>query len=257
MYLKRTQIKRLLNILDVLSKYSPTYVWQQLISGVLIIADWQTNILQSGKQRVYLTIVLFTIALCLVVTSATQHAIQIKLPQPSVSWLPMFLFSWIFVSAIYTIWVDTYLRGLIFLGMFGLGVALLFLVNGAPDVAMTQVLVETLIVIIVVLNLYRQPHLPNIVTEEKKVCLINMTIAISIGISITLLLLTITHQNFDPEIGDYFLKNSVSLAHGRNVVNAILVDFRALDTLGEVIVVATASLGIYGLLRPHKKGKKR
>lgn len=255
LYLKRVQIKQLLNLFDVFSKYSPTYSWQQLVRGILIIADWQTNVLQSGKQRVYLAIVFATVALCLVVTCITQHAIQIKQLFPSISWLPMFLFSWIFVSALFTVWVDTYIKGLIFLGMFGLGVALLFLVNAAPDVAMTQVLVETLIVIIVVLNLYRQPVLPNIVAEKKSVRLINMTIAITIGISITLLLLSITHQYFDPKIGNYFLKNSVTLAHGRNVVNVILVDFRALDTLGEIIVVATAAIGIYALLITDKKGK--
>ncbi|KTD71208.1 putative monovalent cation/H+ antiporter subunit A [Legionella tucsonensis] len=256
LYLKRAQVKQLLNLFDVFSKYSPTYGWQQLIRGTLIIADWQTNILQSGKQRIYLTIIFSTVALCLVVTSITQHAIKIEQLFPSISWLPMFLFSWIFVSALFTVWVDTYLKGLIFLGMLGLGVALLFLVNAAPDVAMTQVLVETLIVIIVVLNFYRQPVLPNIVAEKKSIRLINMIIAITIGMSITLLLLTITHQYFDPKIGNYFLKNSVILAHGHNVVNVILVDFRALDTLGEIIVVATAAIGIYALLKTGKKGKK-
>ncbi len=256
LYLRRAQVKKGLNLFNIFYKYGPTYVWQQLTWLVLIIADWQTKILQVGKQRVYLTIVFFTIALCLVVTTIFQHAIQIQQLFPSISWLPLFLFSWIFISALFSIWVDTYLKGLIFLGMFGLGVALLFLVNAAPDVAMTQVLVETLIVIIVVLNLYRQPELPNLVGEKKGVRLLNMIIAITIGMLITLLLLTITHQPFDSSIGNYFLKNSVTLAHGRNVVNVILVDFRALDTLGETIVVATAALGIYGLLKTRKKDKK-
>jgi len=256
LYLKRTEVKELLNLFNVFFKYGPTYGWQQLIRGLLMIADWQTHILQSGKQRVYLAIVFFIIALCLVVTSILQHAIKIEQLLPSISWLSIFLFSWIFVSAILTVWVRTYLRGLILLGMFGLGVALLFLVNAAPDVAMTQVLVETLIVIIVVLNLYRQPTLPKIVAEEKLLRLMNMIIAITIGMSITLLLLTITHQFFDPRVGNYFLMNSVTLAHGRNVVNVILVDFRALDTLGEIIVVATAAIGIYGLLKTREKGKK-
>lgn len=256
LYLKRSQVKEVLSRFNVFFKYGPTYGWEQLIRGLLVIADWQTDILQSGKQRVYLTIVFFTIALCLVVTSLVQHAIHIQQWLPLISWLSIFLFFWIFLSAVLTCGVSTYLRGLIFLGMFGLGVALLFLVNAAPDVAMTQVLVETLIVIIVVFNLYRQPKLPPIVAEKKLLRLMNMIIATTIGMSITLLLITISHQFFDFSIGNYFIKNSVPLAHGCNVVNTILVDFRALDTMGEIIVVATAAIGIYGLVKPFNKSKK-
>lgn len=256
LYSKRAQVRKLLGFLDIFAKHGPLYCWQQLIRGLLIIADWQTHILQSGKQRVYLATIFFTIALILVVTSIDQHAILIEQLASSITWLSLFLFLWISISAILTVWARTYLRGLIFLGMFGLGVALLFLVNGAPDVAMTQVLVETLIVIIVVFNLYRLPPLPVIVSEEKRLCLMNMIIAVTIGVSFTLLLLTVTHQSFDPIVGDYFLANSIPLARGRNVVNVILVDFRAFDTLGEVVVVATAAIGIYGLLKTRQKGKK-
>jgi len=255
LYLKRTQVKEILNLLNPLFKYGPTYGWQQLFRGILFIADWQTNMLQSGRQRIYLAIVFSTIGLSLIITIFIQHAVQIQDLFFSISWLSLFLFAWIFLAAITTMLVRTYIRGLIFLGMFGLGIALLFLVNAAPDVAMTQVLIETLIVIIVVLNLYRQPVLPKIVTEKKHVRLINATIALVIGMPITLLLLTITHQYFDENISNYFLTHSVSLAHGRNVVNVILVDFRAIDTLGEIIVVATAAIGIYGLLKTQKRNK--
>ncbi len=56
-------------------------------------------------------------------------------------------------------------------------------------------------------------------------------------------------------ISDYYLAHSVSEAHGRNVVNVILVDFRALDTLGEITVLAIAAIGVYSLLtlRPSKQ----
>lgn len=256
LYLKRGWVKEAINRFNIFFKYGPTYGWEQLARELLVIANWQTGVLQSGKQRVYLTIVFFTIAFCLVVASITQHAVHIEQFLPSISWIPMFLCACIFLSAIFTFGVRTYLRGLIFLGMFGLCVALLFLINAAPDVAMTQVLVETLIVIIVVLNLGRQPPLPPIVPEEGMLRLINMIIALTIGISITLLLITISHQPFDFSVGNYFIDNSVPLAHGRNVVNTILVDFRALDTMGEVVVVATAAIGIYGLVKPSKKNKK-
>lgn len=256
LYLLRSKVKVLLNWFSIIFKFGPSYIWQQLFQGILLFAEWQTKILQSGKQRIYLTIVFLTIALSLYFIIFITHPIKVENLSFPNYWISAFLFIWIFTSAIMTMLVNTYLRGLIFLGMFGLGIALLFLVNAAPDVAMTQVLVETLIVIIVVLNLYQQPALPKIFPEKNAIRLLNMLIALSIGISITLLLLTITHQDFNASISEYFLKNSVALAHGRNVVNVILVDFRALDTLGEITVVAMAAIGIFGLLKVRKGTRK-
>lgn len=256
LYLKNVEIKQSLSHLNIFYKYGPTYAWQNLIYGILKFADWQTQIIQCGKQRVYLTVVFITITLCLTSTMISQNAINISALSPTLTWMGIFLCTWILSSALMTCWVDTYIKGLIFLGMFGLGTTLLFITNSAPDVAMTQVLVETLIVIIVVLNIYRQPPLPKIISDANDIKILNLLIAISLGMTITFLLLIITHGKFNSDISNYFLNNSVALGRGRNVVNVILVDFRALDTLGEVLVVATASLGVFGLLRRRKKRRK-
>jgi len=54
---------------------------------------------------------------------------------------------------------------------------------------------------------------------------------------------------FDTELSDFFAANSYVEAHGRNIVNVILVDFRGLDTFGEIVVLAVAAIGIYALIR--------
>jgi multicomponent Na+:H+ antiporter subunit A len=56
-----------------------------------------------------------------------------------------------------------------------------------------------------------------------------------------------------PSISRYFFENSVSLAHGRNIVNVILVDFRGIDTLGEITVLAVAAAGGYAILKYRRK----
>jgi multicomponent Na+:H+ antiporter subunit A len=65
----------------------------------------------------------------------------------------------------------------------------------------------------------------------------------------TLLMLYVLSQPLVPHVSDFFLANSLPAAHGRNVVNVILVDFRALDTLGEITVLAVAAIGVFGLLK--------
>lgn len=70
---------------------------------------------------------------------------------------------------------------------------------------------------------------------------------------VTALILKATALSLHPTISDYFLQNSLPQAFGKNVVNVILVDFRALDTMGEITVLSVAAIGVYALLK--LKGK--
>ena len=64
-----------------------------------------------------------------------------------------------------------------------------------------------------------------------------------------LIMITIDVQLFEP-ISGYMIENSYPLAHGRNIVNVILVDYRALDTtLGEIFVLALAAMGVYAMIK--------
>ncbi|MFW6350773.1 MAG: hydrogen gas-evolving membrane-bound hydrogenase subunit E [Bacteroidota bacterium] len=62
-------------------------------------------------------------------------------------------------------------------------------------------------------------------------------------------------SQLDVPISEYFKETSYSLAYGRNIVNVILVDYRALDTLGEITVISVAALGIYAMISISKKTK--
>ncbi|ACJ17851.1 putative monovalent cation/H+ antiporter subunit A [Coxiella burnetii] len=249
LYLKRAEFRWILARFDSVYRHGPVWLYDRFMHYLLRVAEWQTEILQNGKLRLYLITTFATIALTLGDVLVRNHLIMVKQWGFSFSFLPLFLATWLLISAYMTIWVRSYLIGLVFLGLFGIGAALFFIVNAAPDVAMTQALIETLIVIIVVLNLYRQPPLPKIVDEKTYSRIINAVIALGIGFSVAVLLIAITQQPFDDFIGQYFITHSIPSGHGRNVVNVVLIDFRGFDTLGEIIVVAVAALGIYGLLK--------
>ncbi len=249
LYLKRAEFRWILARFDSVYRHGPAWLYDRFMHYLLRVAEWQTEILQNGKLRLYLITTFATIALTLGDVLVRNHLIMVKQWGFSFSFLPLFLATWLLISAYMTIWVRSYLIGLVFLGLFGIGAALFFIVNAAPDVAMTQALIETLIVIIVVLNLYRQPPLPKIVDEKTYSRIINAVIALGIGFSVAVLLIAITQQPFDDFIGQYFITHSIPSGHGRNVVNVVLIDFRGFDTLGEIIVVAVAALGIYGLLK--------
>jgi multicomponent Na+:H+ antiporter subunit A len=109
-------------------------------------------------------------------------------------------------------------------------------------------MVETLTVVILVLVLMRVP-LEVSAFRPRLGRLRDGVIALAVGASVSLLLLTATQGPLDRRLSEYFIENSVPVAHGHNIVNVILVDFRALDTLGEIFVVTIAGLSCFGLVR--------
>jgi multicomponent Na+:H+ antiporter subunit A len=146
------------------------------------------------------------------------------------------------------------LRSILSMGVVGFCMAILFTFFGAPDLAMTQLVIETLTVILLALAFYHLPAFSH--GSKKRTRATDIIIASSVGITITLLVLAALHVHTPTPVSDYYLDHSYKEAHGRNVVNVILVDFRALDTLGEITVLAIAALGAYALLKlKPKKGE--
>jgi multicomponent Na+:H+ antiporter subunit A len=133
------------------------------------------------------------------------------------------------------------------LGMTGFVVAGWFVLLGAPDLALTQLLVETLTIAVVVVVFRRLPEtFPRGGKLRKSAAgLIAAAVGLSAGVGAYLF----TGRRGLSEIGERFLAEGESVTGGSNVVNTILVDFRALDTLGEMTVLGVATLGIYALVR--------
>jgi multicomponent Na+:H+ antiporter subunit A len=124
--------------------------------------------------------------------------------------------------------------------------ALVFVIYSAPDLAMTQVMVETLSVIVLVLVFAR---LPRLVRRSRSATRIrDLVLAGALGLAMALMVLASASVELDAPASSYYRSASVPEAKGRNVVNVILVDFRALDTLGEIAVVAVAGLGVAALI---------
>jgi Multisubunit Na+/H+ antiporter, MnhB subunit len=119
---------------------------------------------------------------------------------------------------------------------------------------MTQFSIETLSVVLFVLMLYRLPALAQLSTRRAR--LRDWLIAAAAGALVTVVVLTVTAAPLESPLTRFVAENSYSAAKGRNVVNVILVDFRGIDTLGEITVLAVAALGVVALLR-LRPGKEK
>ena len=134
----------------------------------------------------------------------------------------------------------------ILIGAVGLGVSLIFIKFSAPDLALTQLSVEVVTIVLLLLALYSLPqHSP---AESSKLRQSrDLVVALAAGGGVAALMWGVLTRPYET-IADFFLANSVSGGGGTNVVNVILVDFRGYDTLGEITVLALAGLGIYAML---------
>ncbi|HLT12739.1 MAG TPA: monovalent cation/H+ antiporter subunit A [Marinobacter sp.] len=136
---------------------------------------------------------------------------------------------------------------LVLLSVVGLIVALAFARFSAPDLAMTQLSVEVVTIVLLMLALYYMPSWTPLETSAARRTR-DVTLALLAGGGMTLVTLAMLTQPFS-SISEFFLENSKPGGGGTNVVNVILVDFRGFDTLGEITVLAIAALGIYAMLK--------
>jgi multicomponent K+:H+ antiporter subunit A len=135
---------------------------------------------------------------------------------------------------------------LLMLSVVGLIVALTFVKFSAPDLALTQLSVEVVTIVLLLLALY---FLPSITPRESGAGrhTRDLVLAGLAGVGAAGLAWAVLTRPYE-SIAGYFLENSVPGGGGTNVVNVILVDFRGFDTLGEITVLAIAAIGIYALL---------
>jgi multicomponent Na+:H+ antiporter subunit A len=223
------------------------------LRGLDTVSAWSLPALQGASLRAYVLALVMIGAGLLVTVLASQGlpgfpALMDVQPQEAAAALL------IVVGAISAARAKSIISAVLSLGITGYGVGLTFLFFGAPDLAMTQFSVETLTAVIFVLVFYHFRSLGRVSTW--RVRLRDSLVAVLFGGSIAAVLLFVGAAPTPVRLAGYFAESGLPLAHGRNIVNVILVDFRALDTMGEITVLTTAALGVFAVLRLGREKKR-
>ncbi len=224
-------------------------IYDATINGLLGGATAFTRATQNGRMRVYMLWMLLAF-LALVGPAFTLYGLA-DLPTPSFANLQTYealAALLIPVGIIAAIRARSRLGAIIAVGVVGAMMALFFVLFGAPDLALTQLVIEVLSTVFLVLVFAVLParfeELSRKLTRAR-----DAVIATIIGITMAGVTYAAASNRLFPTIADYFKAESLSAGKGANVVNVILVDFRGLDTMGEIMVLFIALLGIYGMLR--------
>lgn len=139
------------------------------------------------------------------------------------------------------------LSGVIMVGVTGYSLAVIFALQGAPDLALTQTLVETIVMVVFMLVLRKLP------TETEwrgtpKGNRFRAWLAIAVGASVTIVMMFAINARSEDPISQYMPDLAYEIGHGANTVNVLLVDLRAFDTFGEISVLVIAATGVASLI---------
>lgn len=238
-----------------------TRVYAATLEGVNRFADRLTSVVQSGSLPVYLVVVLSVAVAGPVVVFAATGWPRLSDVVFSESPVQVVTAGLVAAAAVGTVLARRRLGAVLLLGAVGYGVAVLFVIQGAPDLALTQLLIETLALALFVMVLSRLP----VRFEVRRTRIRQVTrvgVSVAVGLSAVLLTWWAVSGRVAPSLAPEFIALSEPEGGGRNVVNVILTDFRALDTLGEITVLALAALGAISLVtarlptrpRPAKGG---
>jgi len=222
-------------------------IYESSLKFIIFIAKLTTRIVQSGYLRFYLSfIILFAL-----IFSGNYLLEQTKISSFvfnfDYSIYEYFIAILLISAAFFVVFSDSRLKSIVGLGAIGFFVGTLYVIYSAPDLALTTFAVETLTVILFVLVIYKLPKLENYSSLQAKSR--DILISTLCGFFIFILIYFASESDKNYELKNFFAQNSFDIAKGRNIVNVILVDFRALDTLGEITVLSIAAIGVYTLLK--------
>ncbi|MBU8880388.1 Na+/H+ antiporter subunit A [Bacillus sp. FJAT-29790] len=159
------------------------------------------------------------------------------------------------ITALSVFFANSRLTAIIAVGALGYLVSLLFVIFRAPDLALTQLVVET---VTTALFLLCFRYLPELRKEISRIRfkMTNLGVSIGVGAIVTLMALSVNNHRLFDSISGYF-EGAYTLAGAKNIVNAILVDFRGLDTMLEILVLCIAGLGVYTIIKLQLAGREK
>lgn len=230
-------------------------IFQWLFDGLITVSKRITAVSQSGSLLIYNSVTILGIAAVLGVAVLTDidSGFSDMVFADSLMQFGVAVVASVFAISI-ALTQQRFVAALL-LGGLGFACALIFVMFGAPDLALTQIMVETLIIVVFLLVLRR---LPRTFEYRNKFAprSARIIIAVTVGVAMAAFAAVVSNSRTAPSVGDEYIALAEPEAGGRNVVNVILVDFRATDTLGEITVLAVAALGVANLVRMANRRRR-
>ncbi|WP_324649274.1 Na+/H+ antiporter subunit A [Georgenia sp. H159] len=252
LFLQRERVERWQDALWELEGAAGAY--RRVIRGTERLAADVTAFTQRGSLPAYLSTIL-AVAVVLGGGSAIAYGVvpaEVRLWDSGVQAAVVVVVA---VAALLTARARRRLKAVLLVGVTGYGVAVLYELHGAPDLALTQVLVETITLVVFILVLRRLPayfsNRPLAASRWWRAAL-----GAAVGVMAAGLAMISAGSRIHEPVSVDFAEEAYEYGYGRNVVNVTLVDIRAWDTMGEISVVLAAATGVASLIFLRARASK-
>ena len=219
-------------------------VWDAILSRLRTWSLKLTASTQRGSLTINLAVIFLVLAVVPVAALVLGQSNSIRMivwDSPLQAMVVVFM---AFLAVAATVQKNR-LSGVIMVGLTGFSAALIFALHGAPDLALTQVLVETISVVVFMLVLRNMPTEIPLRNDDVR---LRAWLAIGTGVSVTVVAMTAISARVAEPISTRMPALAYDIGHGANTVNVLLVDLRALDTFGEISVLVIAATGVTSLI---------
>ncbi|MCG7339430.1 Na+/H+ antiporter subunit A [Staphylococcus sp. ACRSN] len=238
------------------TKLTINYWYDKFGSVTPNISKQITNSYVTGFTRNNLVIIFISLIIITIVTLiVTPFSINLK-NVSEIRPFELIIVVLIITAASMIIFAHSRLFSIIMASAVGYCVAIFFIFFGAPDLALTQFVVESISTALFLLCFYHLPNL-NRHQETQPFKWINVLVSVGAGAVVTVLGLIAYGNRHFSSIGSFYKEHVYDLAHGTNMVNVILVDFRGTDTLFESSVLGIAGLGVYTMIKLRYNNKAK
>jgi len=231
--------------------------YDKIMQGLDVGLNRLSRLYMTGSMRHYLLYMFSGIAVIVIGSLFVKNAFSLSFQGTApIRPYEIILVVVLLIGTAITILAKSRLTAIIGLGSVGYTVALFFVIFNAPDLALTQLVIETISVALFLLAFY---HLPKLGKREERMRfqLNRAVISIAVGVMVTLVALSAHSQKLIPTISKYYEETVYSLAGGGNIVNVILVDYRGFDTLFEITVLAIAGMAIFAMIKLRMNRKEK
>lgn len=231
--------------------------YDKIMQGLDVGLNRLSRLYMTGSMRHYLLYMFSGIAVIVIGSLFVKNAFSLSFQGTApIRPYEIILVVVLLIGTAITILAKSRLTAIIGLGSVGYTVALFFVIFNAPDLALTQLVIETISVALFLLAFY---HLPKLGKREERMRfqLNRAVISIAVGVMVTLVALSAHSQKLIPTISKYYEETVYSLAGGGNIVNVILVDYRGFDTLFEITVLAIAGMAIFSMIKLRMNRKEK
>jgi multicomponent K+:H+ antiporter subunit A len=245
--LSRGALIRHIDIEDYLRKLQGKLIFEYLMQQIVYVGRAVKLKTETGKLQHYLFWIISFSIVMLLIPLCSQPPVQVRIYSLIRPWIAILLWLLLFSACWMMLWFHhERIKAVLISGAVGLVVTLVFVTLSAPDLALTQITVDVVTTVLLLMSLSLLPQLTpyeSTQTQRWRDAIIAIVAGGGVG-WISWLILTRDHES----ISWFFVQQSLPLGGGSNIVNVILVDFRGFDTFGEITVLGIAALGTLSLM---------